>query len=351
MSNYLSRQSAQDHVGLRRQIALSYLRPDSPLPLVIKPAVQDLSLVQWAAANTAFIDRYLSRNGAILFRDFGLSTVTEFEELIKAASGSLRKPSHRSTPRGVTNDAMCPATHYPTHQPVPMHHETSDSLSWPLKVWFFSLQVATLGGETPIADSRKIYNAIPTEIRDCFTRKRLLYVRNYGLDIPWQDAFQTSSRAVVENYCRESMVEFQWLPSDRLQTRQRRQAVERHPDTGEIVWFNQAHLFHISRLPAENRASLLSAFGEQYLPRNVYFADGSSIDSEMIDEISRAYETQSVVFPWRNGDVLLLDNMLTAHGRNPFAGKREVVVRMGESYLSNRAEQSHAQPYESLISG
>ena len=33
---------------------------------------------------------------------------------------------------------------------------------------------------------------------------------------------------------------------------------------------------------------------------------------------------------WRAGDVLLIDNMLTAHGRNPFSGKRSVVVGMSQ---------------------
>ena len=103
-----------------------------------------------------------------------------------------------------------------------------------------------------------------------------------------------------------------------------------HPRTGEMVWFNQAHLFHISRLPVEARDWLLSTFAEEDLPRNVYFADGSAIDPEMLNEISRVYDQQAVIFSWQAGDVLLIDNMLTAHGRNPFRGKRRVVVGMSQ---------------------
>ena len=107
--------------------------------------------------------------------------------------------------------------------------------------------------------------------------------------------------------------------------------MEVHPTTGELVWFNQAHLFHVSRLPAEVREWLLTAYGEQNLPRNVYFADGSPIEAAMLDEIMRVYDAQSIVFPWREGDVLMLDNMLTAHGRKPFVGKRKVMVGIAES--------------------
>ncbi len=338
MSTYLSEQSP-DYAGLRQPINLSYLRPDSPLPLVVRPAVKGLGLAKWAASNSSFIESYLTRNGAILFRDFGLAEVAEFEELIEAVSGPLLDYSYRSTPRTIISGKIYSSTEYPSHQSIPLHNENSYSLRWPMKIWFFSQQVAEQGGETPIADSRKIYHAIPEEVRDCFIRKGLVYARNYGtgLDLPWQDVFQTSSRAVVESYCRQSEMDFEWLGDDQLRTRQRCQVVERHPATGEMVWFNQAHLFHVSRLPAEVRDWLLTAFGEENLPRNVYFADGSAIDPAMLDEVSRACESQAVVFPWNPGDVLLLDNMLAAHGRKPFSGKRTVVVGMAESIQTRRS--------------
>jgi hypothetical protein len=87
-------------------------------------------------------------------------------------------------------------------------------------------------------------------------------------------------------------------------------------------------------LSAEVREWLLAAYGEQNLPRNVYFADGSPIDPAMLDEITQVYRDHSVVFPWRKGDVLMLDNMLTAHGRQPFMGQRKVVVGIAESNRS-----------------
>lgn len=351
MSTYLSDQSASNRPPLQREITLGYFRPDSPLPLVIRPAVKRLDLVKWAAANTGFIDSYLARNGAILFRGFGLAAAEEFEQLIQAVSGTLLDYPYRSTPRTVISGRIYSSTEYPAHQSIPLHNENSYSRSWPMKLWFFSQQVAEQGGQTPIADSRKIYRAIAPEIRECFARKGLLYVRNYGtgLDLSWQEVFQTSSRAMVEDYCRKAQMEFQWIGDNQLRTRQRCHVIERHPQTGEMIWFNQAHLFHVSRLPAEVRDWLLAAFGEINLPRNVYFADGSPIDSEMLDDILRVCDEHSVVFSWNEGDVLLLDNMLTAHGRKPFVGKRKVVVGMAEpnqtiwnSSLSTPATQDNA---------
>ena len=160
-----------------------------------------------------------------------------------------------------------------------------------------------------------------------------MYVRNYGtgLDLPWQDVFQTTRKPEVEAYCRSAQIEFEWIGEDQLRTRQRCQVSARHPRTGDLVWFNQAHLFHVSRLPAEVRDWLLSSTAEEDLPRNVYFADGSPIDPAMLDEICKIYHQQALCFSWRAGDILLIDNMLTAHGRKPFSGSRRVVVGMAQA--------------------
>jgi alpha-ketoglutarate-dependent taurine dioxygenase len=332
MSTYQFARSALEHIALQ-QVTLSYLRPGSPLPLIVRPAEDDLDLVEWAAANSTFIELYLLRNGAILFRDFGLATVAEFEQLIEGVSGPLLDYSYRSTPRHVVRGRIYSSTEYPAHQSIPLHNENSYTRNWPMKVSFFAQQIAERGGETPIADCRKVYDAILPEIRECFERKGLIYVRNYGtgLDLTWQEVFQTSNKAMVEDYCRRSGMEFEWIGADQLRTRQKARVIETHPRTGELVWFNQAHLFHVSRLSPEVRDWLLTAYGEQNLPRNVYFADGSPIDPAMLDEITQVYSDHSVVFPWREGDVLMLDNMLTAHGRQPFVGKRKVVVGIAES--------------------
>lgn len=317
----------------QQQVTLSYLRPGSPLPLVVRPAVNGIDLVEWAAANVGFIESYLLRNGAILFRDFGIAEVRKFERLIEVVSGRLLDYSYRSTLRQMLSGRIYSSTEYPAHQAIPLHNENSHTRNWPMKLSFFSLQVAEKGGETPLADTRKVYDSMPLEIRECFVRKRLMYVRNYGtgLDLPWQEVFQTSSKIVVEDYCRKARLEFEWIGRDQIRTRQQAHAVEVHPRTGELVWFNQAHLFHVSQLPVEVREWLLVAYGEQNLPRNAYFADGSEIEAAMLDEIMQVYKTQAIVFPGHEGDVLMLDNMLTAHGRKPFVGKRKVVVGVAES--------------------
>ena len=329
-------QRSLDYHLAPQQITLSYLRPGRPLPLVVRPAVEGIDLIEWAQTHVGFIENYLLRNGAILFRDFGLSTVAEFEQLIEVVSGPLLDYSYRSTLGQALSGRIYSSDEHPAHQAIPLHNENSHAPNWPMKLSIFSLRVARKGGETSLADSRKIYSTMPAEITECFMRKGLLYVRNYGvgLDLPWQDTFQTSSRRVVEDYCRKARLEVEWIGGHQLRTRQRAQAVAVHPRTGELVWFNQAHLFHISRLPLDVCDRWFLVYGDQNLPHNVYFGDGSPIEAEILDQISQVHDDHEIVFPWNEGDVLMLDNMLTAHGRKPFVGQRKVVVGIAESNLS-----------------
>jgi len=80
--------------------------------------------------------------------------------------------------------------------------------------------------------------------------------------------------------------------------------------------------------------SLLSAFHEEDLPRNVFYGDGSPIESAVLDEIREIYEREAVRFEWRQGDVLLLDNILVSHGRESFTPPREMLVIMAELFTN-----------------
>jgi hypothetical protein len=66
------------------------------------------------------------------------------------------------------------------------------------------------------------------------------------------------------------------------------------------------------------------------LPRHVYYGDGSEIEDSVMDHIGESYEKNAVRFKWREGDLVTLDNMITAHARDPFVGPRKIVVALGD---------------------
>lgn len=310
-------------------IKTNCLNPEAPL-LVVQPNVDEIELTDWAKNHRDFIQTKLLNHGAILFRDFNVNSVPEFENVAQAICPELFS-EYGDLPREGVAGKVYGSTPYPHDKAILFHNESSHLQRWPLKIWFFCVQPALQGGETPIVDCRKIYQLIDPKLRERFAYKQLMYVRNFieGLDVSWQDFFRTTEKAVVEDYCRKSAIDFEWSGNG-LKTRSCRQAIAKHPHSGEMVFFNQLQLHHISYLDPAMRDSLLSLFGEEKLPRNVYYGDGTLIEESVLQEINEVYQQTKVSFPWQKGDILMLDNMLTAHGRNSYVGSRKIVVAMGE---------------------
>jgi alpha-ketoglutarate-dependent taurine dioxygenase len=319
-------------VSKESMIKTSYL-DDRRFPLVIEPAT-GLDLVTWAADSRELIDRELLAHGAILFRGFGFQSVDQFNQFAAALSGELLDYRERAAPRVQVGQHVYSSTEFPADQAIPLHHEMSYSHNWPSKIFFFCAEPAQHGGCTPIVDDRKLIHQIDPRVKEKFLAKKVLYVRNFGegLDLSWQEAFQTEDRAVVEEYCRNSHMEFEWRSGDRLRTRAVRQVVATHPVTQDTVWFNHAHMFHLSNLQSEIRAALLAEFAEDEVPRNAFYGDGTPIESSVVEEIRELYERSAVRLPWQRGEVMLLDNFLASHGREPFTGQRKILVAMADLY-------------------
>lgn len=305
------------------------------LPIEIQPSVEDFNLIAWCRDNKQLFEEMLLTHKAILFRNCGIDTIDLFNELVTTLyEGSLMEYKDRSTPRRELASKVYTSTVYPAEYRIALHNEGTYWTKWPLKLIFCCITEPAQGGETPIADSRKIYNRIPAPIKEKFARKNVLYVRNYndGFGLTWEEAFQSQDRKVVEDYCRKNNIKFEWKSRGRLRTRQIRCAIARLPTTGEHVWFNHAAFFHVTSLDPFMRDALMREFREEDLPYNTYYGDGSPIESEVLDVLRAAYQEEMIQFPWKKGDVMILENMSVCHGRAPYTGPRNVVAAMAEPF-------------------
>lgn len=327
--------------GVRRQavrfsreelVTTELLTPCQSLPLVIRPAVERLDAWAWAENSRDFIETHLLKHGALLFRDFKLNSAEEFERFIGAISGELLEYRERSSPRSQVSGNIYTSTDYPANQSIFLHNENSYQRTFPLRLFFYCFVPASQGGETPIADCRKIYQRLDPQIRERFIDKKWMYVRNLGdgFGLPWQTVFQTTERAKVEEQCRQKGIRVEWKDDNRLRVSTVLPAVMKHPRTGEMAWFNHATFFHISTLELSIREVLLEEFGENDLPTNTFYGDGSPIESSVLDELREIYRQEMISFSWQQGDVMMLDNVLTAHGRASYLGARKILVGMAE---------------------
>jgi alpha-ketoglutarate-dependent taurine dioxygenase len=311
-----------------------YLPGGKQLPVIIEPLIEGLNLAVWIKDNSEAVERLLLRNGGVLFRGFDMNAEEDFKSVLESSSLNLMHYIEGATPRTELGDKVYTSTEYPADQSIALHNELTYVITWPMRICFFCKVPAQTGGETPIADVRRVFNRIAPEIRDRFIEKGWMLVRNFGdgLSLPWQSAFRTSSRSEVEDYCKQAQIEVEWKANDRLRTRQVRGAVAKHPRTGETIWFNHVAFWHVSSLDPKVREAMISVFDEENLPYNTYYGDGSPIEDSTVDVIRQAYAEETVQYSWRKGDLLMLDNMLVAHGRNPYSGPRSILVAMGDPW-------------------
>lgn len=311
-------------------IKTSFLNPQK-LPLVIEPHsnFSFKTLLETVDNQREFFSEQLLSYGALLLRGFQMETIAEFEQFARVFS---EKESFNYaggvSPRIALDNGVYTSTEYPAELALSLHNELSYSNRYPRQLFFRCSIAAQTGGETTLGDSRRILREIDSEIVDLFRRKELSYVRNLGADkgsgYSWQEAFETDDREKVEQICLTVGADFEWKTDGGLRLAQVRPATVVHPNTGEEVWFNQADGFHSSNWDEE----ALKTIGEENLRLNVRFGDDSPIDSATLTQIRRVLEKETIPHNWQVGDILILDNILTAHGRLPFAGARKIILTM-----------------------
>ena len=306
------------------------------MPLVLFPS-ETSDLTSFLGRHVDEVHSLLREYGALLFRDFEVCDPETFGKVVDAISSERCSYLYRSTPRTEIASGIYTATEYPPELEIPLHNENAYQRSWPMRLSFCCLTAAGEGGETPLADMRRVTNALDASLLERFRRQGVRYVRHYRpfADLPWQVVFQTNDAAEVGRFCESRDIDYEWLSDGTLRTSQTCQGTAVHPVTGAELFFNQAHLFHVSSLGAEMAQDLVDVFGYDKLPRNATFGDGVEFETAELESVREAFRRASVRFQWQRGDVLLLENMLVAHGRRPYVGPRKVLVSLFDSFSPN----------------
>lgn len=302
----------------------------------------------WASDNVATVRDRLTRHGAVLLRGFQIDSPQRFEAVYQALLGPPLPYIERSSPRTVVKGNVFTSTEYPAGRPIFLHNEQSYNLTFPRFIGFYCQTPAETGGETPLANTRGVWSRIAPAIRDSLVERGYLYRRVFGagMGYAWRDAYQVETPEDLEAYCQAQAISLTWLDSARkaAATRQRRSVAARHPESGELTWFNHLTFFHPTSLEPDLREMIAEVCGEDELPHATYFGDGAAIDDAIMDELRAAYRAEETTFPWQAYDLLLLDNLLTAHGRRPFRGSRRVLVAMSQGEHWSNVAMTGASP-------
>ena len=305
------------------------LRPGSPPVL---PAGAPGDPAAWAAEHRAALRAAVVEHGSVLVRGLGLADAGTVAAVAARLTDRLVAEREAFAPRQPHPGGLYSATPWPANQPMCMHHELSYALEFPGLLLFACLTAPESGGATAVADAPTVLEALPADLVARFEREGWLLLRSYNDEIgaPWPEAFGTDDRGAVEAYCRANGIDVQWQPDGGLRTRQRRSAVVRHPVTGRRCWFNQVAFLNEWTLAEEVREYLVDVYGSEGLPFTTAFGDGEPIGADVVALLNATYEQHTAREPWRDGDLLLVDNVRTAHSREAYTGPREVLVALAD---------------------
>jgi alpha-ketoglutarate-dependent taurine dioxygenase len=305
------------------------LRPGSP-PVLRAASPGDPAA--WAAEHRADLRAAVLEHGSLLVRGLGLADADTAAAVAGRLSDRLVGEREAFAPREPRPGGLFSSTPWQANQPMCMHHELSYTLEVPGLLLFACLTAPTGGGATAVADAPTVLTALPADLVARFEREGWMLTRSYNDEIgaSVEEAFGTDDRGAVEAYCRANEIEFEWQPDGGLRTRQRRSAVVRHPVTGQRCWFNQVAFLNQWTLAEEVREYLVDVYGEDGLPFNTRFGNGDPIGEDVVQTVNEVYEANTARDPWQAGDLLLVDNIRTAHSREAYEGPREVVVGLAD---------------------
>jgi len=335
---------------------------EGELPLFVTPANPKLkndldASVEWLKSVTGELAQAMSRVGAVVLRGFPVKDTADFNRMIEHfpspdfdyAGGAAKRNSLGGKVFETTTTII-------TDVVLPLHQEMSYQPTYPTKLTFFCQVAPKNGGSTTIGDVRAIAREIPLKFRDEVTERGVMYrthrrspdsapvdeaessIWHETRHKTWVETFYTESAAEVEQICRATGLEFEWLPDGSLTTECRTTGYAPHPLTGDTHWFNHIH----------GMGSPLGSFGEEYWkrysnyylrpgaryprPHEVFFGDGTPMDPDTVLSLYPLYREHTVAFPWQEGDMMFVDNVITAHGRSLYTGPRNIQVSLSTGW-------------------
>ena len=249
---------------------------------------------------------------------------------IAALRGEPLPYSERTGPRSALQGKIYTSTDYPPQYDIFLHNENAYARELPGYLAFACFIEPDARGETPIGDCRAIEQSIDASVRERFEQLGWMHVRNIHPDLgpSWQEVFQVNTQQEVEAYCRARDIDIEWVSANHLRTRQVHAAHVTHPRTGERLWCNHATFYHRDCLEPVLRHALRPWEQRGALPNETFYGDGSPISTADFVVLRDAYLQHKRAFRWREGDLLLVDNLRVCHGREPYEGARQIAVGM-----------------------
>jgi Taurine catabolism dioxygenase TauD, TfdA family len=311
---------------------------DYEFPLALKCETPGATLadgVAWAEAHRDELITNVGKHGAILFRGLPLYSPEDCDAFV-AAFGMTNFPYKESLSNAVRvnwTERIFSANEAPPEVTIYFHHEMAQTPIYPKKLFFFCLQPAEEGGETPLCRSDILFERLsercPKFARDC-DEKGLRYSNvmpaendpKSGMGRSWKSTLRAETREEAESRLRDIGYDWEWLPDGSLRATTPVLPAVYEVSPGRKTFFNQ----------------LIAAFKGWKDDRNdpanaIRFGDGSPLDRDAVNVATNLAYELAFDLAWQRGDAVLVDNLLAMHGRRTFRGTRKVLASLADPQL------------------
>jgi alpha-ketoglutarate-dependent taurine dioxygenase len=310
----------QTHHGRVFPLALAFRSPDVSL----------VSACDWLRERRRELLAHASEYGAVLFRGFPLATPQDFDAFVAAfdLQNFPYEESLSNAVRIVKTPRVFTANEAPPNVNIYFHHEMAQTPIYPSRLFFFCERAAAEGGATPLCRSDIVWERLaercPQFARDC-EAKGLKYTNvmptdndpTSGMGRGWQSTLRTTTKEGAEKRLQSLGYSWEWLPSGDLRATTPVLPAVRTLKDGRKTFFNQLIAAFQGWKDARNDPSKAITFG-----------DGTPLDREAVNVATELAEELAFDVPWQEGDVALVDNFVTMHGRRTFSGTRKVLASL-----------------------
>lgn len=311
-----------------------------PLPLTLSPSEQTSTapsdLIDWVGRHKESVLQRALTNGAVLLRGWNVSA-EDFADVFESLDLETYPYVGGAAPRHmVVRDVVYTTNESPPSEPIPFHHEMAQVPNPPNYVAFYCEREPSRGGETPIILSRVVSDYFRTMYPEFYAQVAEMgvrYVRTMPLENDntsaigrsWKSTFGVETREEAERVMRELGTTWTWLENgDCRTTTATVPALRAEARLGNVrMFFNAIVAAYTGWVDSRNDPT-----------KSVQLGDGTPLNEEQgkaLLDIQRFQMEQRTVFSWKKGDVLIIDNRVVMHSRNPFADDktRRILAAIG----------------------
>ncbi|QYY33536.1 TauD/TfdA family dioxygenase (plasmid) [Cupriavidus pinatubonensis] len=290
----------------------------------------------WTRDVMPVLEALITRHGGIVLRGFPTPDTADFADIIDQLPAFRDGYLGGRAPRMQIAGRVMEATRLDASVGLGVHSEMAYRRQFPRRIAFFSRKTAPVGGETTIADARNFVVQMGEDLVAKIASLGIRSALNYGpktgtVDASyvdqdkygWNHAFDTDSPDEVEALCAARGLEPLWHDDGSLTVFATLDPFLDHPQTGQRLYRSGLHRSHTATevLDTEIRKN-------RRYPTGMFLGSAQRLETAEVDHINAVCDRNTHSWEWRDGDVMILDNLQVWHGRNPYQGQRDVQVAL-----------------------